>query len=89
MSDYSTFLFARPSFIEGFGRILDVGGSLNQYNTDDDADTTAILMDWLAVSADFRKVFLKTIDAMAPEKAELLLKALTRCKSTPGELVGK
>lgn len=89
MSDYSTFLFARPSFIEGFGRIMDVGGSLNQYNTDNDADTTAILMDWLAVKEDFREALLSAIERLEPEQVEELLKILTDPQTKKGELVGQ
>lgn len=45
-------LFARPSFIEGSARVLDVGATLNEYNkneTSEEADREAILSDWLAV----------------------------------------
>ena len=45
-------LFARPSFIEGYGRAIDLGATLNEYNqskTEEEADTDAILSDWLAV----------------------------------------
>jgi hypothetical protein len=55
MSDYTTFLFARPSFLEGLARIFDFSGSLNQYNTSktpDQADARAIHADWHAVGED-------------------------------------
>lgn len=45
-------LFARPSFWEGYGRAIDLGTTLNEYNlskTSEDADTQSILSDWLAV----------------------------------------
>ena len=45
-------LFAKPSFIEGVARVLDLGTTLNEYNrneTEEEADTQAILSDWLAV----------------------------------------
>ena len=48
----SDYLFARPSFIEGFGRIIDLSGSLNTYNvsrTGDEADARAIFEDWNAI----------------------------------------
>jgi hypothetical protein len=51
----SDFLFARPSFVEGVGRILDLGGSLNAYNrsnTEAEADARAVLGDWSAVGHD-------------------------------------
>ncbi len=52
MRDFSNFLFARPSFVEGIARLIDVGGSLNVYNTSPDgvtADTRALDADWRAV----------------------------------------
>ena len=45
-------LFARPSFLEGYGRALDIGATLNEYNhskTPEEADTAAIKSDWQAV----------------------------------------
>ena len=45
-------LFARPSFVEGYARTIDFGVTLNEYNrnrTEEEADTQAILSDWLAV----------------------------------------
>ncbi len=51
----SDFLFARPSFIEGVGRIFDLAGSLNTYNssrTPEEADSRAIYEDWKALGHD-------------------------------------
>jgi len=48
-------LFARPSFISGFARVLDIGGTFNAYNqsaTPEEADRRAIQSDWLAVGQD-------------------------------------
>jgi hypothetical protein len=62
---YSSFLFARPSFIEGCARVIDVGGTLQQYNTSPDgstADYFAMYADWLAVGADLQNA----IDSLAP-----------------------
>ena len=45
-------LFARPSFVEGYGRAIDLGATLNEYNrsqNEEEADQEAILSDWLAV----------------------------------------
>lgn len=53
----STYLFARPSFVEGIGRMVDVSNSLNIYNqsrTDSEADARAIYEDWKAVGHDVR-----------------------------------
>jgi hypothetical protein len=56
MGDYSTFLFARPSFAEGMARALDFGGTLQEYNrsiTPEQADNIALAADIEAVNADF------------------------------------
>ena len=48
-------LFARPSFLEGLARLLDFGGTLNEYNYSDspaEADFLAIQSDWEAVGLD-------------------------------------
>ncbi len=55
MSHYSTFLFARPSFLEGMARIIDIGGVLNVYHTartPQEADAIASACDWSAVGQD-------------------------------------
>ncbi len=57
MGQYSQFLFARPSFLEGAARILDFGDTLSEYNrspTEADADFNALYSDWLAVGDDLR-----------------------------------
>ena len=55
ISAKSRFLFARPSFMEGMARVVDLGGTLQVYNssaTPKEADQRAILADWLAVGED-------------------------------------
>ncbi|PIR13014.1 hypothetical protein COV49_03560 [Candidatus Falkowbacteria bacterium CG11_big_fil_rev_8_21_14_0_20_39_10] len=55
MSNKSTFLFARPSFIEGVARVLDLGSTLQVYNeskTANEADSRAIQKDWEAIGED-------------------------------------
>jgi hypothetical protein len=56
-SDITTFLFARPNFLEGMARTIDLFGLLSrQYNrsrTPEQADARAIKSDWLAVGEDF------------------------------------
>lgn len=57
MGDYSTFLFARPSVVEGASRLMDFAGVLNQYNrtaTGEMADLRALGADWNAVGADIK-----------------------------------
>lgn len=49
-------LFARPSFFEGVARSLDLGGTLQEYNSalsEDQADLLALRSDWWAVGEDF------------------------------------
>lgn len=55
MSSLSSFLFARPSFLEGWARIFDFGGTLQEYNrsaNEQAADYYAIAADWRAVGQD-------------------------------------
>lgn len=52
LSNYTSFLFARPSFLEGAARLFDIGGSLNEYNsspTPREADRIALAADWMSV----------------------------------------
>jgi hypothetical protein len=61
MSELSTFLFARPSFAEGIARLLDFGGTLNEYNyspTEECADSFALWADNTAVGNDVRSAWL-------------------------------
>ena len=58
ISDESSFLFARPSFMEGVARILDFGNTLSQYNgsvNPNEADARAINSDWKSVGNDIRE----------------------------------
>lgn len=53
----SSFLFATPSFLEGFSRVFDVMGTFDDYNVtgaSSDPDKRAIAQDWLAVGDDIR-----------------------------------
>lgn len=55
----SDYLFARPSFIEGGARLVDVSGSLNTYNYSHngaEADARAICQDWTAIGHDVHAV---------------------------------
>ncbi len=54
MTDY---LFAKPTFIGGMARLLDLGSTLNVYNdspSEKIADMKAIESDWMAVGNDMR-----------------------------------
>ncbi len=51
-NDFTTFLFARPSALEGIARIADIFGTLNEYNRSSNPDAIAIRNDWRAVGQD-------------------------------------
>jgi hypothetical protein len=55
MGDFSTFLFSRSTFLEGVGRVLDLGNTMTVYNTSSSAeaaDARALLADRLALAMD-------------------------------------
>lgn len=45
----SDFLYAKPSFIEGLSRIIDLGNTLKEYNESETPDEIATAMDWAMV----------------------------------------
>jgi hypothetical protein len=53
--DLTTFLFARPSGLEGIARIFDFYDALNEYNRSNDPDGIAIRNDWRAVGRDLEQ----------------------------------
>lgn len=58
MNEYTTYLYARSSFIEGIARILDFGNTLQVYNTSrrsDDPDAWALATDWHAIGEDMKR----------------------------------
>jgi hypothetical protein len=62
----SDFLFAQPSFLSGAARVLDLGGTYDSYNTSDsaeEADFTALQMDWYVVGNDLRDAIEVTADS--------------------------
>ena len=49
MGSFSDFLFARGGFLVGIGRILDISGGYDRYNsspTSAEADAMALYADW-------------------------------------------
>lgn len=51
------YLLAKPSFIEGASRVLDLGATLQSYNGSESgerADYTALLNDWIMTGNDIR-----------------------------------
>ncbi len=58
MGTHSDFLFATPSFIEGWARIWDFTDALNMYNeslSPEQADEIAAWIDWSAVGTALRE----------------------------------
>lgn len=60
------YLFARPSFLRGVARVVDVGARMNRgaYNrgrTPAHADSQALLSDWQVVAGDFASAFDHTL----------------------------
>ncbi len=69
--DYTNLLYARPTFLSGVARVLDLGGTLNSYNrsvSPEVADRLALASDWFAVGQDLRRAISGTIN---PEEAGL------------------
>jgi hypothetical protein len=59
MGNDSYLLFARPSFVEGMGRVVDFGDTLTEFNRSLDAaqaDHLALWSDWNAVADDLNAV---------------------------------
>jgi hypothetical protein len=56
MNENFGLLYATPSFLEGFARVLDIGDTFTTYNTFADAreaDFLALRSDWRAIGEDF------------------------------------
>jgi hypothetical protein len=71
MSRY--FLFERPSFWSGMARVLDLGGTLNEYNysvSPRDADYYAIRSDWNVVGNDISEAMNKFENELAENVEE-------------------
>ena len=53
MNESFGLLFATPSYLEGFARVLDLGDTFTEYNTSPDAaeaDFLALRSDWRAIA---------------------------------------
>jgi len=56
--EYTELLYAEPSCLEGFARVLDIGGVFDDFNyssTPEEADGLALTSDWYAVGADLQR----------------------------------
>lgn len=51
------FLYARPSFWDGWARILDFGDTLTEYNMTLDQDYFALKSDWSVVGDDIFEAY--------------------------------
>lgn len=64
-------LFAEPSFVEGMSRVLDVGCTIQEYNTsetENKADIEALKNDWRAVGEDLA-FSIKSYEQKLPKSA--------------------
>lgn len=62
----SDFLFAMPGFIAGMGAVIDLGGTMEIFNTSsspENADILAAVNDWSAVGKDIRFAIARTVSA--------------------------
>jgi len=62
MNDKGFSLYTKPSFLEGVARLVDIAGTLDEYNysdSDDEADSRAIESDWEAVGHDLHSAMEK------------------------------
>lgn len=69
MNRFPYYLQASPSFFEGAGRVLDLGGTLQVYNYSTSpqvADMIASAEDWASVASDFQEA-LRIYVAMTPK----------------------
>lgn len=67
MTGRSSFLFAVPSWAEGAARVLDLGGTMTEYNyslTGELADQIATYLDWAAVGDDIRRAVLSYVETL-------------------------
>jgi hypothetical protein len=73
MTDYTTVLYARPSFLEGMARVIDLGGTLTEYNVSlsgADADYSALYADARAIGQDMRAVIVAEVEGSVSEEPE-------------------
>lgn len=55
MSEFTSILFPESSYLSGCASVLDIGGTLTEYNersTPQEADLLAVWADWMAVGKD-------------------------------------
>jgi hypothetical protein len=80
----ASFLFGQLTFSGGMGSVVDVGGTLLQFNDVPDsalADWLAMRQDWAAVGDDMRRAMIEELEALDPATLEQLSAALRRRRS--------
>ena len=64
-SRVTDFLFAKPCFLYGLGRVVDLGANFDQYNrslTPQEADQWALASDWAVVRQDLANAWYQVQD---------------------------
>ena len=72
----STILFAAPSLLEGWARIVDIGDTLSEYNVSPSpewADAVALWMDWYSVGDDIRTAMKVHADAAPSDSKPIIV----------------
>jgi hypothetical protein len=70
MGRYSGFLYAQPSFIEGVGRVIDLGATMENYNVSPStgiADALALRADHMALVDDTAEAMRRLADEIEAE----------------------
>jgi len=70
METYSGFLYAEPSFLEGAGRVFDLGATMVNYNSSPTpalADALALRADHMALAADIAESMRRLADTIEAE----------------------
>ncbi len=65
-------LFARPSFLEGAARVLDLGDTLTEYNqslTPEQAEYLALRSDWEVLGRDLERAILTVAEQIDQDSA--------------------
>jgi hypothetical protein len=63
------FLYARPNFLSGFASVIDIGGTLIEYNNsrnEVEADLRALASDWIITGKDIQNNVEKTEKEESP-----------------------
>jgi len=67
-TSYSELLFAEPSFLDGFARVLDLGGVFDDDGdslSGPEADWLALASDWYAVGADLHHAINRQVNQVS------------------------